>query len=153
VSLRRCPCAAALVPLLLLRRHPERSEGSLYFAFVFAFAFAFVFAFVFVFAFAFAFALAVSTGTGTGFGFGFENKVEPPVLFSAGEKVSVLSPRLPHTSPRFHHKNTTLYHPDFPKSPLFTGISLLATTPRKTAAILQKSDPKTMTKSPPANRR
>jgi hypothetical protein len=99
------------VPLLVLRRHPEQSEGSLYFA------------------------LAV------GFGFGFENKVELPVLFTACEKVSVLSPRLPHTSPRFHHKSTTLYHPIFPKSPLFTGISLFTTTPRKTAAILPEKRP------------
>jgi hypothetical protein len=45
----------------------------------------------------FALALAFALAFGFGFGFGFENKVEPPVLFSAGEKVSVLSPRLPHT--------------------------------------------------------
>jgi hypothetical protein len=43
------------------------------------------------------FALAVSIGIGFALGFGLENKVELPVLFSAGEKVSVLSPRLPHT--------------------------------------------------------
>jgi hypothetical protein len=85
---------------------------------------------------AFAFAL------GFGFGFGFENKVELPVLFSACEKVSVLSPRLPHTSPRFHHKSTTLYHPHFSKSPLFTGISLVTTTCRKPPQFLQKTSPK-----------
>jgi hypothetical protein len=49
-------------------------------------------------ALALALALALHcTGIALDFGFGLENKVEPPVLFSAGEKVSVLSPRLPHT--------------------------------------------------------
>jgi hypothetical protein len=70
-----------------------------------------------------------------------KNKSVIPVLFFNLQKVSVLSPRLPRNSPRFHHKSTTFHHPHFPKSPLFKGILPSATTPRKNAAILARLRP------------
>jgi hypothetical protein len=47
-----------------------------------------------------------------------KNKVQTPVLFSDHEKVSVKTPRLPHTPPQIHHDLPSQNTPKTHKSPI-----------------------------------